>query len=204
MHIGILLFDDVEVLDACGPYEVFTTAARVAARRGEDATYDVSLLAATDRAVRSRPGLRLGVDATLDAAGPLDLLLVPGGVTDAVEADATTLAWLAAQAGTTPLLASVCTGAFVLAEAGVLAGRGTRRVTTHWEDVPLLRERHPDLDVIAGPRWVRDGDVWTSAGISAGLDLALELVAVTSSRDLAVATARQMDYAWDDVEAPAP
>lgn len=199
MKIGILLFDDVEVLDVAGPYEVLTTASRVAARAGGAEPFEVVLLAAagtTDATVRSRPGLRLGVDATLADAPALDLVLVPGGVTDAVERDAAVLDWLRGRPA--PLLASVCTGAFVLAAAGLLADQ---EVTTHWEDVPELRRRHPGLTVRADRRWVRDGDVWTSAGISAGIDLALHLVATYADRQLAAATARQMDYRWVEGDA---
>ncbi|MDN7120464.1 DJ-1/PfpI family protein [Nocardioides sp. ChNu-153] len=201
--IGILVFDDVEVLDACGPYEVFTTAARVAARRGdvreEAPPFEVLLVAAdASRPVRARAGLRLGVDVALADAPALDLLLVPGGVTDAVEADAEVVAWVRERAAATPLVASVCTGAFVLAEAGVLVDQ---TVTTHWEDVPDLRRRWPALDVVEDRRWVRDGDVLTSAGISAGIDLALHLVEVLAGRALAEATARQMDYAWQETAA---
>ncbi|MFW6774441.1 DJ-1/PfpI family protein [Nocardioides sp. CPCC 205120] len=200
MLIGILVFDGVEVLDACGPFEVFTTAARVAVRRGDappDAPpFEVLLVAAdASRPVRARAGLRLGVDLALADVPALDLLLVPGGVTDAVEADAEVVAWVRERAAATPLVASVCTGAFVLAEAGVIADQ---TVTTHWEDVPELRRRHPALDVVEDRRWVRDGDVLTSAGISAGIDLALHLVEVAAGRELAEATARQMDYAWQE------
>lgn len=207
MKIAILLYDDVEVLDACGPYEVFTTATRVAVRRGdatpEDPLFEVLTVAAdASRPVRARAGLRLGVDAALADTPPLDLLLVPGGVTDAVEADATVVDWVRERAEETSLVASVCTGAFVLAEAGVIVDQ---TVTTHWEDVPDLRRRWPDLDVVEDRRWVRadattgSGAVFTSAGISAGIDLALHLVEVVGGRDLAEATARQMDYAWQEI-----
>lgn len=167
--IGMLLYDDVEVLDVCGPYEVLTTASRVAARSGagRPAPFDVVLLAAEAGEVRTRPGMRLGVDVPLDEAPALDLLLVPGGVTDAVERDERVVGWLRRRPA--PLAASVCTGAFLLAEAGLVVDE---RVTTHWEDVAELRRRHPRLDVVDDVRWVRDGDTWTSAGISAGTDLA--------------------------------
>ena len=200
MLIGILVFDDVEVLDACGPYEVFTTAARVAVRRGdapeEAPPFQVLLVAAdASRPVRARAGLRIGVDVALADAPALDLLLVPGGVTDAVEADADVVAWVRERAAVTPLVASVCTGAFVLAAAGVVVDQ---TVTTHWEDVADLRRRWPALDVVEDRRWVRDGDTFTSAGISAGIDLALHLVEVRAGRELAEATARQLDYAWQE------
>lgn len=193
----MLLYDDVEVLDVCGPYEVLTTASRVAARSGAPAPFDVVLLAAEAGEVRTRPGMRLGVDVPLEEAPPLDLLLVPGGVTDAVERDERVVGWLRGRPA--PLVASVCTGAFLLAEAGLVVDE---RVTTHWEDVAELRRRHPRLDVVDDVRWVRDGDTWTSAGISAGTDLALHLVETYAGRALAEATARQMDYRWADSPLP--
>ncbi len=123
------------------------------------------------------------------------MVLVPGGVTDAVARDQEVLDWLAA-GPEAQLLASVCTGAFVLAEAGRLTDE---RVTTHSDDVAELRRRHPGLTVVEGVRWVDDG-VLTSAGISAGLDLALHLVERLAGREVAVGTARLMDYAWTEDE----
>ncbi|WP_380169348.1 DJ-1/PfpI family protein [Jannaschia sp. R86511] len=192
-RVGILLFDQVEVLDACGPFEVFSTATRVHARLHPDRPprFEVVMLATTPRPVVARGGLHLGVHHTLADHPPLDVVLVPGGVTDDVEQDREVLAWLAAKPETR-LLASVCTGAFVLAEAGRLR---EERVTTHWDDVAELRRRHPGLTVLEDVRWVDDG-VLTSAGISAGLDLALHLVQRLAGRDVAVGTARLMDYAW--------
>lgn len=196
MRVGILVFDQVEVLDACGPFEVFSTATRVHARLHPDEPplLEVVLLAtSTRRPVVARGGLRLSADHTLADHPPLDVVLVPGGVTDAVERDQQVLDWLAA-GPEAQLLASVCTGAFVLAEAGRLTDQ---RVTTHWDDVAELRRRHPGLTVVEGVRWVDDG-VLTSAGISAGLDLALHLVERLAGREVAVGTARLMDYAWTE------
>ena len=196
MRVGILVFDEVEVLDACGPFEVFSTAARVHARThpGLPPLFEVVLLASrADRAVRARGGLRLQPDHAVGDHPPLDVVLVPGGVTDAVERDGAVLRWLASRPEGR-VLASVCTGAFVLAEAGRLTDE---RVTTHWDDVDELRRRHPGLTVVEDVRWVHDG-VFTSAGISAGLDLALHLVEHLAGREVALGTARLMDYAWSD------
>ncbi|GAB2866399.1 DJ-1/PfpI family protein [Nocardioides pacificus] len=196
MRVGILVFDDVEVLDACGPFEVFSTASRVAVRRDRATAppFEVVLVAAdATRPVRARGGLRLLPDHGLEDAPALDVLLVPGGVTAEVEKDPRVVAWIASRAGT-PWVASVCTGAFLLAEAGLLVDQ---RVTTHWDDVAELAERFPALDVVDGPRWVRAGQVFTSAGISAGLDLALELVSLITDEEIATDTARLMDYAWN-------
>ncbi|MBF5080921.1 DJ-1/PfpI family protein [Quadrisphaera sp. INWT6] len=195
-RVGLLLFDEVEVLDACGPFEVLSVANRVAGRAGAPAPFEVVLVAAGDDAsgVRARGGLRLGADVHVSGAPDCDVVLVPGGVVDAVAADAAVLAWLRRCRPGAEVVASVCTGAFVLAAAGLL---DERPVTTHWEDLDELRAAHPALDVVDGVRFVDHGDLATSAGISAGLDLALHLVARLAGDDLAVATARQMDYAWD-------
>jgi len=195
-RIGLLLFDDVEVLDACGPFEVLSVANRVAVRGGGPAPFEVVLVAAGDdgRGVRARGGLRLGADVPVYGAPDCDVVLVPGGVVDAVAADPAVLAWLQRCRPGAEVVASVCTGAFVLAAAGLL---DERPVTTHWEDLDDLRAAHPALEVVGGVRFLDHGDLATSAGISAGLDLALHLVARLEGLDLAVATARQMDYAWD-------
>ena len=120
-------------------------------------------------------------------------MLVPGGVVDAVADNAEALSWIERQHRTSELTASVCTGAFLLAAAGVL---DERPVTTHWEDIEELRSRWPDLDVRENVRYLDHGDIATSAGISAGLDLALHLVRRMESTDIATRTARQMDFHW--------
>lgn len=193
MQIGILAFDEVEVLDACGPFEVFSVAARLLGREPDGPSLTVTMISAhsgRSHAV-ARGGLVLGTHAGLDDAPDLDLLLVPGGVTDEVERDARVIDWIAARAHT-PTIASVCTGAFLLAEAGILTDQ---QVTTHWEDQAALAARFPALDVVDGPRWIRAGDVYTSAGISAGIDLALHLVDRIQD-GLGARVARQMDYDW--------
>ena len=197
--IAILLFDDVEVLDACGPFEVFSVAGRVAERAGSAAPFEVTLVGVDDGAVRARGGMRIGVDTTIVDPRTYDLVLVPGGVVDAVEADGRVLEWLKRIRPTAEIVASVCTGAFVLAAAGLL---DDRPVTTHWEDLELLRARWPDLVVHEGVRYIDHGDLATSAGISAGLDLALHLVARWAGADHALATAGQMDYDWSGAEHP--
>ncbi len=209
MRIGILVFDDVEVLDACGPFEVFSVANRVCAKAGRDAPFEVVLVAAgAPGPVRARGGLPLSVEVGTHGVGEvpdLHVLLVPGGVTEAVEQDRAVVEWVAARARVTPYVVSVCTGAFVLAEAGVITDQ---RVTTHWDDVAELRRRWPGLDVVEDVRWVRDrtawGELYTSAGISAGIDLSLHLVEVLVDRDTALATAHLMDYRWAEDAESAP
>ncbi len=193
-EVGILLYDDVEVLDCCGPFEVFATAARVALRRGwPTAPFQVHTVAVANQTVTARGGLRLVASCTIREHPPLDILIVPGGLTQEAERDEHLIDWLARTAGQATLTASVCTGAFLLAAAGLLAGR---EATSHWEDVDALERRFPDVRVKRGVRWVDQGRLVTSAGISAGIDMSLHLVRRHADENLARATARQMEYAW--------
>lgn len=193
--VAIYVFPDVEVLDFAGPYEVFTTASRVYKRRnpGADDLFRVFTVTAEAGLVRARAGLAVQADYRLEAHPPVDVLIVPGGVVDAEMQKATVVQWLAAQARSTRITASVCTGAFLLAQAGLLDGR---TVTTHWEDMADLQTQFPALTVKADCRWVDEGEIVTSGGISAGIDMSLHLVARLAGRELAVATARQMEVEW--------
>src|SRR3954454_5797104 len=192
-RVGILLFDEVEGIDACGTFEVFSVANRMARRNGQPPFAGVTLSAAPTTTVLARAGLPIVADRPLADAPPVDVALVPGGVTTRIEDDEAVLAWIRGAAATAEVVASVCTGAFPLARAGLLDGR---TVTTHWEDQAELRERFPVVTVVDDVRYLDSGTVATSAGVSAGIDLALHLVARFTDEALAVATARQMDYLW--------
>lgn len=193
-EVGILLYDNVEVLDCCGPFEVFTTAARVALRQGwPTAPFQVHTIAKQERPVVARGGLGLVASCSFTGHPPLDVVIVPGGLTDEVERDQQLMAWLGASAATAAVTASVCTGAFLLATAGLLDGR---TATSHWEDVDDLERRFPQVRVRRDVRWVDEGSIVTSAGISAGIDMSLHLVRRHQGEELATATARQMEYEW--------
>jgi transcriptional regulator GlxA family with amidase domain len=196
LQVSILLFDEVEVLDACGPFEVFSVATRLARRAHPTAPapFEVTTISAAATAtVAARGGLTLTADCLLADAPAADIVLVPGGVTTQVEADPAVIDWVRQTSASALVTASVCTGAFVLATAGLLDGL---EATTHWEDVDELRRRFPQVVVTESTRYVDNGRVATSAGVSAGIDLALHLVARTLDESAATATARQMDYAW--------
>ncbi|MGH6640357.1 MAG: DJ-1/PfpI family protein [Polaromonas sp.] len=151
-------------------------------------------VARTRHAIRARAGLQVLPDADFSTCEPADILIVPGGVVDAAMQSTDTLALIARLSANAQITASVCTGSFLLAASGVLT---TERVTTHWEDMDDLRQRFPLLEVCEQVRWVDHGRLLTSAGISAGMDMSLHLVARLGGEDLAVRTARQMDYAWN-------
>lgn len=195
LHIGIFLFDDVEALDFAGPYEVFTTATRVACRRHATAPglFTVSAIAASRQTARARAGLQLVPDHTFGSHPAVDVLIVPGGEVTAELHKPDVIAWIAQTASQAQITASVCTGAFLLAQAGVLT-QGP--ATTHWEDLADLQTMFPALRVVGDQRWVDTGRVLSSAGISAGIDMCLHLVARLHSHELAQDTARQMDHPW--------
>jgi transcriptional regulator GlxA family with amidase domain len=176
----IVLFDGVQSLDVTGPLEVFASAG--------DGAYEISTASVGGRPVRTGSGLRISPDLDLAAAGAPHTLIVPGG--PGTRAPAPELVgWLSRAAAGAERIVSVCTGAFLLAEAGLLAGR---RVTTHWNWCDVLARRYPDVTVEPEPIFVRDGPVATSAGVTAGIDLALALVEDDHGRDAALSVAREL------------
>lgn len=195
--IGILMFDGVEALDFAGPFEVFTTATRMQARLAPEAAapFEVRTVSRDGGTVQARAGLVVQVDHAFDDAPAFDVLLVPGGVVDAALVCDHTRSWLVRVAPTCEIVASVCTGAFLLAGAGV---SGDAPLTTHWEDLADLRAAWPALSVVDGVRWVEHGRIISSAGIAAGIDMSLHLVERLEGRALAERTARQMDVRWLD------
>ena len=183
-RVAIVAFPGVQTLDVTGPAEVFSTASRVAG-----GAYAVEVVAAEDRPIESSSGLTLTPHRSLERCrARLDTLVVAGGtgVADAAADDAL-IRWLVAAARRSRRVASVCTGAFLLARAGLLDGR---RATTHWSACARLAELHPRVTVEPDPIFVRDGRVYTSAGVTAGMDLALALVEEDLGRRVALEVAR--------------
>ena len=175
-RVAIYVFPNIEVLDFAGPFEVFTTASRVNSRAnpGHLALFEVYTVAQSHNAVQARAGLRMLPDHTFATCPKPDLLLVPGGVVTAELANSEVINWVAHLSKSASVTASVCTGAFILAKAGLLTGR---RATTHWEDIEDLRVTFPSVQVVENKRWVDEGQVVSSAGIAAGIDMSLHLVA---------------------------
>jgi transcriptional regulator GlxA family with amidase domain len=191
--VAVLVFPGLQPLDAVGPLEVFS-AANDAWREGHPrvpAPYAPFLVAREAGPVRGPSGCALVAEkSTAQVRGALDTLLVAGGMgtREALE-DAALVAWIRRRARRARRVASVCTGAFLLAEAGLLDGL---RVTTHWSACDLLQRRYPSLRVDPDPIWIREGRIWTSAGVTSGMDLALALVEEDLGRELALAVARRL------------
>jgi transcriptional regulator GlxA family with amidase domain len=191
--VAVLIFPELQSLDATGPYEVFGAAndAWRAAHPDAGPAYELALVAREAGPVRTSSGCALVASHGLtELRGPLDtLLVVGGGGTRAALQDRALLRWLRRQAPRARRVASVCTGAFLLAEAGLLDGL---RVTTHWSAIALLAASYPSLSVDPDPIYIRQGRIWTSAGVTSGMDLALALVEEDLGRDLALAVARRL------------
>jgi transcriptional regulator GlxA family with amidase domain len=196
-EVGILIFPEVEVLDFCGPFEVFSvTRLDEDRRRHEPSPYEVILVAENKEPVVATGGLKVIPDHMLDDCPPLDLLLVPGGWGTRREMKSERLiAWISERARQVTMLTSVCTGSLLLGKAGLLDGK---RATTHWRVLEEMRGWFPTINVIDDEHVVEEGSVITSAGISAGIDMALRVVARHHGEAVARATARFMEYPFPE------
>jgi transcriptional regulator GlxA family with amidase domain len=192
-RIVMIGFPDAQILDIAGPLEVFSRGSRWLIDEGfaESPAYEVSLTAAARGALRMSNGLRFIVDNSIDAIEePIDTLMVAGGLGVAPAArDKSIIEWLRKMAPKVRRLCSVCTGTFLLAEAGLLNGRSA---TTHWRSCDALQRRFPAIKVQTDPIFVRDESVYTSAGVTAGIDLALALVEEDHGRRVALSVAREL------------
>lgn len=188
MNIGIYIYDNAEVLDFSGPFEVLSTASRLA-----NNDWNVFLVAEKLELIQARGGFPVQPHFSIDSHPHIDVLMVVGGIhTDEVK-KSNIISWVGNVATKSKKVVSVCTGAFILAEAGLL---NDLSVTTHWEDIEDLKADYPKLNVIGNQRWVSQGKYITSGGISAGIDMSLHLVAELETLKLAKNTAKQMEYNW--------
>ena len=191
MNIGIYIYDEAEVLDFSGPFEVFTTASRVSDEKSQP--FEVFLISEFGGEVTARAGYKVISNYGFHDHPKIDVLIIVGGVhTHELEKPAV-IEWISSQAKQASTVVSVCTGAFLLAKAGVITNQ---KVTTHWEDIDDLNKMFPDLTIVKNVRWVDEGSLITSAGISAGIDMSLHLVSKLHSLSLADKTAKQMDFTW--------
>lgn len=199
--VGILIFEGVDALDFCGPYEVFSLVHTHAAPPADakpgtmgrmDNLFDVRVVAATTDPVAIRGGLKVVPTNSFKDCPQVDILVVPGGRgKDAALKDKALLAWVAKQAGKAELVTSVCTGSYILAEAGLLDGKSS---ATHQMSVKDMQAKYPKVKVVAGKRVVEDGNVVTAAGVSSGLDMSLQVVGKLHGEGVAKMVARIIEY----------
>ncbi len=195
LNVGIFIFDDVEVLDCCGPYEVFSRTrlkAGVESRLSEaSAPFQVFTLAETSSPIRATGGLQIIPDYSFDSVPSLDILIIPGGLgTRTLINDSKTIDWIRKIVSQTQQTASVCTGALLLAKAGLLQNH---KATTHWASLDLLQSMDSSIQVLKNQRVVNDGII-SSGGISAGIDMAFSLVEKMFGKTVAEDTAHYMEY----------
>jgi transcriptional regulator GlxA family with amidase domain len=187
-NVAILLFDDVEVLDFAGPFEVFAVSDEL---RGHD-TFNVCTFAESPASVRARNGLIVVPEYIVESCPSPHVLIVPGGSgTRRLLLKPALLEWIARKARTAEIVMSVCTGALVLAKTGLLDGL---RATTHHDNLDELRQLAPRTEVIGTERFVDNGKILTAAGISAGIDCSLHVVERLLGAEAAANTARYMEY----------
>lgn len=196
-RVGIVLFENIEVLDFCGPFEVFSvTRLQEAERRKTHSPFDVLLVAEKSDPVITTGGMQVIPQHTFASCPPLDILVVPGGWGTRKEIEnPTMLHWLRTRAAEVETLTSVCTGSMLLGFAGLLDGL---HATTHWRSLDWMRESFPAVTVEDDKHVVEDGRVLTSAGISAGIDMALTVITRYCGEAVARATARHMEYPYPD------
>ena len=196
-QVGIVIFENVEVLDFCGPFEVFSvTRLNEENRREALSPFNVFLIAETKSPVMATGGMKVLPDYDLDSCPPLDILVVPGGWGTRTEMhNERLIKWIADRSGQVETLTSVCTGSLMLGNAGLLDGK---RATTHWRSLDWMQELFPKATVEKQLHFVEDGTLFTSAGISAGIDMSLKVVARYHGEAIARATARHMEYPFPE------
>jgi transcriptional regulator GlxA family with amidase domain len=198
-QVGIVVYEEVEVLDFCGPFEVFSvTRLNEEKRREELSPFNAFLVAETTSPVVATGGMKVLPDYDLDSCPHLDILLVPGGWGFRHQMNnERLLKWIADRSRRVETLTSVCTGALLLGKAGLLDGK---RVTTHWRFLDSMQELFPKVTVEKRLHFVEEGTFFSSAGISAGIDMSLKVVARYYGEAVARATARHMEYPYPDTD----
>jgi len=190
--IGILLFDGAEELDFVGPFEVFTMLSQAAKKHGHDARNTVVLISQTGADITGAKGMRIGVEYAFDTAPELDVLCIPGGIGTRTQIkNRPLLDWVAQTAAQCTWVTSVCTGSFILAAAGLTENKN---ITTHWAAIEEFSQLGLKGNMRKNVRYVDDGNLVTSAGVSAGIDMALWLTGQMHSIELARLTQRAMEY----------
>jgi transcriptional regulator GlxA family with amidase domain len=188
VKVGIFVFNEVEVLDFAGPFEVFSLT-----KNGDDKLFEVIVIGETHEPVTARNGLKILPAASFTEMPDLDILIIPGGYgAEEIEIkNRTAIKWIIEQQKKVKILASVCTGALLLAECGLL---NNKKATTHWMDLDRLEHDYPNIEVVRNTKFVDEGDIITSGGISAGINMSFHVVSRLFGSDIAKITARRMEY----------
>lgn len=191
--VGILLFNQVEVLDFAGPFEVFSVTT---GKQLSEKPFFVYTVARTKEPIKARNGLTVIPDYDFKNAPDFDILIIPGGYgAEEIEIkNPIVIKWIKESSKKADLTASVCTGAFLLAKAGLLDGKFA---TTHWMDLERLKKEFPEVMVIGDKKFVDEGNIITAGGISAGINMSLYIVEKLLGRETAQTTAKRMEYDID-------
>lgn len=189
INVGILIFDEVEVLDFTGPFEVFS----IAADDNSTKLFNVTVIAEKNRIINARNGLKVLPDYSFQDTKEIDILIIPGGFgAETVEfKNQELLKWIIEINKKTMITASVCTGAIILAETKLL---DNKKATTHWMDIDRLKKDYPSIRVIADKKYVEDGKFLTSGGVSAGINMSLYIIEKLCGKKIAINTAKRMEY----------
>jgi transcriptional regulator GlxA family with amidase domain len=191
VKVGIFIFNEVEVLDFAGPFEVFSLT-----KKGNDKLFEVLTIGETGEPVSARNGLKIIPTALFKDNLNLDILIIPGGYgAEEIEIkNKVVLDWIIEQHKKVKFLASVCTGALLLAECGIL---NNKKATTHWMDIDRLEHDYPKIEVIRNTKFVDEGNIFTSGGISAGINMSFHIVSRLFGVAVAKNTAKRMEYDID-------
>ncbi len=195
INVGIYLYNEIEVLDFAGPFEVFSTASRVNSRMepGSDELFNVFTVAEDTKPIFTRGGLQVIPNYNIKNNPEMNILIIPGGIVSDNLDNKNVISWIKTSSDIADITASVCTGSFLLAKSGLLK---SKCATTHWEDIDDLHSMFPDIKIKKNVRWVDQGSVVTAAGISAGIDMSLHLISRAANENLAIRTAKQMEFEW--------
>ncbi|MFK3959944.1 DJ-1/PfpI family protein [Pseudalkalibacillus hwajinpoensis] len=188
--VGILLFNEVEVLDFAGPFEVFSITTLL---ESNVKPFVVKTISENGEMIRARNGLNVQPDYSFGDYPSFDIVIIPGGYgAEQIEINnPRVIEWIQHQKSKVELMTSICTGALLLAKAGVLDGK---KATTHWMDLDRLEEEYPEVSVQRNVKFVDEGSILTSGGISAGINLSFHLIARLHGKEVALKTAKQMEY----------
>ncbi|HEY2492526.1 MAG TPA: DJ-1/PfpI family protein [Paenibacillus sp.] len=190
--VGIFLFDDVEVLDFAGPFEVFAVTVINRSTPDEFVPFDVTTFSENGGTITARTGLKVITDYSFRTAPEYDILVIPGGLGTRREVqNPNVIQWIRERMNQVELMTSVCTGSFLLSEAGLLVGKSA---TTHWASIDQMRETYPSIDVQENVKFVDAGNIVSSAGISAGIHMSFHVVQRLLGKEVAQATAIHMEY----------